>query len=952
MRKNSLTTCVVLLLMNCGSELHGQSNSYANTIYIQNAIMGLRENKDFGKIFVLSVLNDRFKQSANFSADDRQRLQQYANSENDKVKQVSLVAASASNYSFYKGTRETAKSLLAIAGAFAPGSGTAKKVTAVASELLNLGGRAAEYYFGPGEQVKAQGTVSGQVTYFNGYARDVLNQALANARSNPEFAQMINELYSGSFFGALVSSSPQQILEGNPTLRNSVTLQKILALAQDGNVSDEELIGLLKETNSFVKEQLGPMKELLEDVARISNGTNRQRELAAKQEEIKSDCENARAAVFIAQTFISYYNPRLANYLNVTGNSFVKIYESIASYSTGEGISSLVMSANVLGAINSLLSLAMDRPSDLEIMLDETRKIREDIHNLQERMDDHFRDVDVKLNFIYSTLVNSIDQLNQLLQGFSFNSAASFRELEIQVSLVRSEISSLRASLERQNQDLYYYLSVAAGRTLETDKSECLDFKAEFPNETMAFNQFSSCIGRFKTWANRFAVDGLSVGSASFTTSDNDIYKRLTQYPFENNLGYLALVSSQRFGLASVSRYQNIGNPIIWYMGASSYVEMLETWTEYESRVSPNTVQRALIPDGVNYLNYNRDFLFRLSATGRSVNREFFDAILSNYEAKSQNVTNQIEKIKRNFLQSKLDGQFIDLWGGIDQSARFGLSLNKFSPCDKSATENGSSYPNLPIAPDLPRILSNTTINSELLKLGKVNVCYSPKVTDQKLEIMLKVFFEFDQPDRPALMLYEKATIVPPVTTPLAAIIPNILGNWENGLNLKTKIFNPLLPGRYTFYTHAELDAEAELALMELGEAFQSEVLKEARIEGSALKVSLENLTGAKKLIECILYASLPETIMANEELRGGIYGESSIFDGEDVTSYLAEASTSGITVKHLPDQMRKRLENLRTSVGTTLNLFAGDSPPEEGFSTIRDLTVRLDALQQRLSQP
>ena len=141
-----------LFLLIVAACLHAANqDSLHKTLYVENAMDAVISNSQYGRIFVLSVLNDLFiDRGRQFKNADVNEMLDYVNSRSDEIAKLNRVAESASNFKFHADTRETLQSFLKIGGELSGPLG--KTVANVSSELISLGGRALDEYLGPSAQ--------------------------------------------------------------------------------------------------------------------------------------------------------------------------------------------------------------------------------------------------------------------------------------------------------------------------------------------------------------------------------------------------------------------------------------------------------------------------------------------------------------------------------------------------------------------------------------------------------------------------------------------------------------------------------------------------------------------------------------------------------------------------------------------------------------------------------
>ncbi|MCB0189645.1 MAG: hypothetical protein KDE31_35485, partial [Caldilineaceae bacterium] len=391
----------------------------------------------------------------------------------------------------------------------------------------------------------------------------------------------------------------------------------------------------------------------------------------------------AKPKVDALAKFVRRYDPELGDRISVVGNSAVKIAESVLQI--GLGVAQLASgSVSVIGVIGGVSSIVTgvsglasvfknknggSTPPIEEIILQEIRKLQQQVTQLREEMHERFDRIDRTLNLIMDTLVIRFDQIDQ------------------NVADLQRQLLAVDALLHQLSQNMYQVVADGFQQDLWLLANRAHNYKASgtaLPYDTYA-NVFAI---DFASWATALSYNAVYNPPSAGGYDNAAAYDQLTSglsdsgidpdapITLDRNLNYLFRLLRNRWPTLAPTA-KDLPNPTIWAIAARAYTELSLDWRDHAAQLDQTRRNANAIPYGEQIANTGRELQSalqqiarRTTSSGIQANYPLFDALFANYQAEATNLDQELQKIETAFLQELRTrpepdrAEVINLWGG------------------------------------------------------------------------------------------------------------------------------------------------------------------------------------------------------------------------------------------------------------------------------------------------
>ncbi|MDP9175381.1 MAG: hypothetical protein M3O30_16185 [Planctomycetota bacterium] len=328
---------------------------------------------------------------------------------------------------------------------------------------------------------------------------------------------------------------------------------------------------------------------------------------------VESDVNEARAGIYLVSSLSSFIkDPVIRKEIGgvCQGASFmVTISENVALCRLGE-ISSLAMSANIVGAAASLFSFFNHGPDEMALVLQELRNVQSEIRSLETEMQRNFAEIDEKLNSLFQEVSQGLDTL-----------IAGQVRIEDKLDRLQIELSDMDARLQRIEIDLPLYFQSLQNDMAEEQVLFVLESPERHASFQISWSQFVKGTDYFLSWG---ALDGarspLVSGTLGRGTRLEDVYAGLNSplakvitfaHPadgsispvvpdalkptIDDDMNYIAEVMRANFPEFRDTDMRPHGRTLVnvgrWLSGSEWYLALCRTWPQYAKNVQPENTR-------------------------------------------------------------------------------------------------------------------------------------------------------------------------------------------------------------------------------------------------------------------------------------------------------------------------------------------------------------------------
>ncbi|MFD8594971.1 hypothetical protein ACFV1L_08215 [Kitasatospora sp. NPDC059646] len=475
--------------------------------------------------------------------------------------------------------------------------------------------------------------------------------------------------YVGSRLNVTVTASVEQ-LSADPALANWLTLQTIL---ENQNNTDTYITEMRRQVAAAFGQLDAKTDQLSTDLRQLSDkypvgvdGTrptaDEQAAQKKKSEDFQAQIEAAGSAVYILSTLAGFADAKFGRDVALAGNAAVTIASAINKYlptvaglALGQALTSastLVLTGNVLGAVMSLLPLFTgESASPDQLIMDEIGKLREDVANLGQQMNDRFDRIEKALTQVYADVMTQFDRLFQDIAIVR----ADLADIEHRIFLLDDKIDTFAAATQAA-------LTAVATQDVRNNINRYVNYRDTYGQDIPTYQEYTTPENSFHFTATALSSDDTFLVPAG-TYGAADPVTTLANHRPAGSINYLAWLARQRFDGAFPQPAGKVANPGVWELGARSYAVLEAQNQPYAVKVSPT--RAAQIQATGQDINRAAATFSKPTADGKT--NALFTALTANYRTAANGLSDQLARIRTAEVQ---EGKSYDLFGTADQARR------------------------------------------------------------------------------------------------------------------------------------------------------------------------------------------------------------------------------------------------------------------------------------------
>lgn len=243
--------------------------------------------------------------------------------------------------------------------------------------------------------------------------------------------------------------------------------------------------------------------------------------------------------------------------------------EFIADLTDASAVAFKVMSAvAVTGAVAAvvfgiakLMGGGPGQPPIEQVILEEVRRLRDLVKDVQQQMHDRFDRVDRRLNRIHADMRAQFENMD-----------FDIGRIQTDVTDMQKSLYSTQARLDRLGRDMYAFAATNAALEFVDAMTNYLGFD-EFNRFPIEEHQFTGARDRFFAWATEHSKNNIQAGPPSRQVGDLHVLQEIQQFPVATNINYLG---EQAGRLANIGFGGRVANPMDWLVGAQAYAQLFE----------------------------------------------------------------------------------------------------------------------------------------------------------------------------------------------------------------------------------------------------------------------------------------------------------------------------------------------------------------------------------------
>ena len=330
--------------------------------------------------------------------------------------------------------------------------------------------------------------------------RRILDKYMMVYRDSPAFREA-NELLFKPILGIDPDSTTEEVLAAHPDAAVKKMVETVLTRVEDQEALVQEvrteIVGLRTEQvkrKKDVDEQHKTVKEFLEERRKSLEKAQADARLA-REFDIK--IAGVESLVYLAATVAGFSDPNAGRAIQTIGDAGIQItkawnaFEKVTDeFGALKGFASAALTADVLGAVLSVVGLFTGAQSAEDTILEGIEELKKQVGDLHQEMVARFDLVDARLSKVYATMVKGLDML--------------LKETRLNRKAIAEGVGALQLELDRQRDMLADLYPATVGRAQalikiirNTELAECIGRKGP-GQEPIDARQFGDCLARFR----------------------------------------------------------------------------------------------------------------------------------------------------------------------------------------------------------------------------------------------------------------------------------------------------------------------------------------------------------------------------------------------------------------------------------------------------------------------
>ncbi|MEZ4749328.1 MAG: hypothetical protein R3B54_01490 [Bdellovibrionota bacterium] len=290
-------------------------------------------------------------------------------------------------------------------------------------------------------------------------------------------------------------------------------------------------------------------------------------------------------------------------------------------------ISSLKLTADLVGIVANVISIFSSGPSFEQLVLQELGEIKSMLSSVRDDMHKRFDHIDKNLTIIY----------DQMIAGFE-NLDARSRNMERLISEMQTTLNRVDLSLRNLQGSMYTYLRAGFDRQLTVDEALCIGL--EPGNLNVDFGEVERCFAKLATFASSLSADPLSADRNEFVV-DANLYFTLSEEGLLLNpwdkIGMMSVIAEKKLDYRELNpRTHDLVNLLSWVRFTKDYLLMAERWPDiYRSYGSEKNTQK-ILQAGENLRTAVINLTTTPSTDGPLGDSRFVEQVLGIYQEKME----------------------------------------------------------------------------------------------------------------------------------------------------------------------------------------------------------------------------------------------------------------------------------------------------------------------------
>lgn len=567
------------------------------------------------------------------------------------------------------------------------------------------------------------------------------SDALIMAQKDPKFRDALNavlgptlDIQAGESLETIKRKSPEII-----ALMNSEEMLKLLR----SKTWDANTQALIEKQIRIVQEQTDStyqlVKQALDGQMNAASAQALQAEFE-KQERIQSlQIETARAGLSLITKIVGPYatdDVKRALYL---GDDVIRAWETLAAYGKAMrttddagALEGAAMTFNLFGVMLDVVKLCGDqKPTEAE---ESTAEILKQLNELKRMVSD-----------LYTMTSKRFDRLEAIIESDQRINAESFQILIVRSQMSEQDLTSIRLTLSRINDELRELRSQAtlSARSNFDTKFAALQRKCYLERITLDSRDyltkegFESCLQEFATYALDVSHAQPFLGSTPVSAPDDAIWSLLGD-PYDEQ-PYL-LQKAKILGSSEVRFVAQPRNAYVWANATDAYVSTLDTWPSLATDTDFKRLSQ--LAEAGNEMAASWKSILDLdcaSVSCRPNNNELFTTLLQTYSAQLLALGKAANNVAIKYAAEKSDYINPFEYGIVSTELISPADDSEFAKSIPSRTPQCGTDKNLPdyieTPPGITRLIPPEMRLAERLDPGghQVSLCYDLQFRNRRV---------------------------------------------------------------------------------------------------------------------------------------------------------------------------------------------------------------------------
>jgi hypothetical protein len=476
---------------------------------------------------------------------------------------------------------------------------------------------------------------------FADYRNTILTNLYQAGRNNANAARLI-DLFFRPYFNAGVLQTTAQILNANPSFRDSQNFNPfVLLIGANGSIqvtlttAQNLLSGYYQRMDSVVTKSLATLGQLTPlqtpDYAlyyQSPSQTQQAQNLVAQMQAYNAPLLQSAEAATFALPFTIERDPKFVHYCQAkavleAGAKAAELTAAVAESASWENAidpgKAVAAGAKVVAATLDLAAATMTvsaefgafGKSDEEVIMEGVNKLSEQLFSVQEQINGRLDIIDANINTLYDTMNAQFSNVVSILQQVG----VQLTQIQTTVLQTQQQIQEVQSSVDRLTRDIYKFAQEQDRQQLNLD----LTTIDTYVRNQISISESSDYIPLYAdtlTYATQNVFNASEIGPDPSTRQydDQHIEQELGNVPsqvtlsagestLEWNLNYILEFARQRFSLQAFPGDSQflpmnplvppgfpIANPRLWEMSVAGMMRLAAAYPAYYADTTRNDV--------------------------------------------------------------------------------------------------------------------------------------------------------------------------------------------------------------------------------------------------------------------------------------------------------------------------------------------------------------------------